>query len=533
MVRLEQKSSSTTLTKIQRALISVSDKADIIEFAQALNDLGVFIVATGGTARLLSDAGISITEVSDITHFPEMMGGRVKTLHPAIHGGLLGRRGTDDSVMQEHNIPQIDLLICNLYPFEQTIARADCSFEQAIENIDIGGPAMLRSAAKNHQDVTVITDPADYALVLEQLKQSGDTTAKLRKKLAGKVFQKLATYNQNIANYLSQQTEDSIEDSDFAPQWQAHLNKQADLRYGENPHQAAALYAFDNAAAGSLAKSELIQGKPLSFNNLMDTEAALRCVSTLESTQAACVIVKHATPCGVAQADNQHDAYQRAFACDCQSAFGGIIAFNQPIDAITMAAILKQQFVEVIIAPSVSNEAAALASKKPNMRVLCYGDKASTTDFTYHSISGGLLIQSADNLSIEANELTVVTQRKPTQQQIIDCLFAWRIVQFVKSNAIVYAKDGQTLGIGTGQTSRVFAAQIAALKANQAGLNLSGSVMASDAFFPFADGIQVGIDAGIEAIIQPGGSMRDQEVIDAADAAGIVMLTTGQRHFRH
>lgn len=533
MVRFAKKSSSTTLTKIQRAFISVSDKTNIVEFAQALRNLGVFIIATGGTARLLKQANIDIHEVNDITGFPEMMDGRVKSLHPAIHGALLGRRGIDDDVMAEHGIVAIDLLVCNLYPFSETIAKPDCDLATAIENIDIGGPAMLRSAAKNHSDVTVVTEPSDYEAVLQQLQQHGNTTEAMRQQLAIKVFAKLANYNATIANYLSEQYLADDLGNEFPQQWQPCLNKHMDLRYGENPHQQAALYAFEPKQSGSLTQSDLLQGKPLSFNNLMDSEAALRCVKSLDKQAHACVIVKHATPCGVAQASNNVDAYQRAFACDSQSAFGGIIAFNHAIDADVIDAIINQQFVEVILAPSASQSAIDALGSKKNVRLLCYGDAKHQPDFTYHSISGGVLIQQADNLSITADELTVVSQRQPTKQQIIDCLFAWRVVQFVKSNAIVYAKDGQTLGLGTGQTSRVFAAEIAKLKAEQAKLSLAGSVMASDAFFPFADGIEVGVKAGIEAIIQPGGSMRDAEVIEAADKAGLVMLMTGQRHFRH
>lgn len=505
------------------ALISVSDKTKIVEFAQALNNLGVFIIATGGTAKTLKQADIPITEVADITQFPEMMGGRVKTLHPAIHGGLLGRRGIDDEVMQQHNIPTIDLLVCNLYPFENTVAKPDCSEQDAIENIDIGGPAMLRSAAKNFSAVTVITDPNDYDTIIEQLKSDGTTELATRKKLAQKVFAKLAHYNQAIADYLSDDSNTAL----------PALKKHSDLRYGENPHQSASLYRYNQGLPGSLAQTDMLQGKPLSFNNFMDSEAALRCVRSLNIDLPACVIVKHATPCGVAQASNLTEAYQRAFACDSQSAFGGIIAFNQAVDEALLETIYQTQFVEVILAPGFSDDAVAAAKRKPSVRLLAYGDQVIEPTHTYHSISGGLLVQQADNLPLSTDDIQVVSQRQPTEQQLLDCLFAWQVVQYVKSNAIVYAKDGQTLGLGTGQTSRVFAAQIAALKAEHAGLNLQSAVMASDAFFPFADGIQVGIDAGIEAIIQPGGSKRDGEVIAAADEAGIVMLTTGHRHFRH
>ena len=531
MVRCAKKSSSTTLTKIKRALISVSDKSNIVEFAQALETLGVFILATGGTAKLLTESGVTVTEVSDVTGYPEIMGGRVKTLHPVIHGGLLGRRGQDDDVMTEHHIDAIDLLVCNLYPFTQVIQQADCDYAKAIENIDIGGPTMLRSAAKSHQDVTVIIDPTDYNTVLEQCKNNGETDLVTRKQLAQKVFLNLASYNAAIANYLSQQNNDS--DSPFAPSWQPQLQKQMDLRYGENPHQQAALYEFTPKQSGTLAQANLLQGKPLSFNNLMDSEGALRCVCSLDPKQQACVIVKHATPCGVAEADSQLSAYQKAFACDSQSAFGGIIAVNHELTADTAQQIIDNQFVEVILAPSVHNDALTCLKAKPNVRVLAYGQPDNQQQFTYHTVSGGLLIQQADQLTLSADELTVATNKQPTAQQIADCLFAWRVVQYVKSNAIVYAKDQQTLGLGGGQTSRVFAAEIATLKAQQANLDLNGAVMASDAFFPFADGIQVAIDAGITAIIQPGGSIRDPEVIDAANKAGIVMLMTGQRHFRH
>ncbi|MDF1760158.1 MAG: bifunctional phosphoribosylaminoimidazolecarboxamide formyltransferase/IMP cyclohydrolase [Coxiellaceae bacterium] len=537
MVRYAKKSSSTTLTKIQRALISVSDKTNIVKFAQALQDLGVFILATGGTAKLLTESGVTVTEVSDVTRFPEIMGGRVKTLHPIIHGGLLGRRGQDDAVMTEHNIEPIDLLVCNLYPFTQVIQQDDCDYTKAIENIDIGGPTMLRSGAKNHQDVTVVIDPADYDSVLAQCQQQGGTDLNTRKRLSQKVFQRLADYNAAIAEYMSQQNDDSKKseknESVFVDNWQPQLHKQMDLRYGENPHQQAALYEFSPAQSGTLAQAKLLQGKPLSFNNLMDSEGALRCVCSLDPQQQACVIVKHATPCGVAQADTQLAAYKKAFACDSQSAFGGIIALNHCLQADTAKQIIANQFVEVILAPEVSAEALTCLQAKPNVRVMQYGKANDKQQYTYHTVSGGLLIQQADQLPLDASGLTVATQQQPTEQQLQDCLFAWKVVQYVKSNAIVFAKDGQTLGLGGGQTSRVFAAEIAVLKAQQADLSLQDSVVASDAFFPFADGIQVAVDAGVNAIIQPGGSIRDKEVIAAADKAGIVMLFTGHRHFRH
>ncbi|MDF1654769.1 MAG: bifunctional phosphoribosylaminoimidazolecarboxamide formyltransferase/IMP cyclohydrolase [Coxiellaceae bacterium] len=519
------------MTNIKRALISVSDKTNIVTFAQALQDLGVFILATGGTAKLLTDSGINVTEVSDITNFPEIMGGRVKTLHPAIHGGLLGRRGQDDAVMAEHKIEPIDLLVCNLYPFTQVIQQDDCDYAKAIENIDIGGPTMLRSGAKNHQDVTVIIDPADYDAVLKQCQQQGGTDLPSRKRLAQKVFQQLAAYNGAIANYMSEHNDNN--DSCFADTWQPQLHKQMNLRYGENPHQQAALYEFSPAQPGTLAQATLLQGKPLSFNNLMDSEGALRCVCSLDPQQQACVIVKHATPCGVAQADTQLTAYKKAFACDSQSAFGGIIALNHTLQKDTAEQIIANQFVEVILAPEVSAEALTCLQAKPNVRVLQYGEANNNQQYTYHTVSGGLLIQQADQLALAASDLTIATQKQPTEQQLQDCLFAWKVVQYVKSNAIVFAKDGQTLGLGGGQTSRVFAAEIAVLKAQHAGLSLTDSVLASDAFFPFADGIQVAVDAGVNAIIQPGGSIRDKEVIAAADEAGIVMLFTGHRHFRH
>lgn len=501
------------MTKITRALISVSDKSHIIPLAQTLRDLGVVVLSTGGTSRHLQEHGIDVTDVADVTQFPEMLDGRVKTLHPMIHGGILARRGQDDSTLNKYGIEAIDLVVCNLYPFAQTIQRSDCTLEDAIENIDIGGPSMLRSAAKNFKDVTVVSDPNDYATIIEELKSHhGSTTLATRKRLAAKVFAQVAQYNQQIANYL--QAGEA-------------------LRYGENPQQQAALHKNYPAEIGSLAQAKQWQGKPLSFNNLMDSDAALRCVRALDNNTPACVIVKHATPCGVGADYSQKSAYSKAFSCDSSSAFGGIIAFNSSLNCETAQCIVESQFAEVIIAPDIDKGVLEILSIKKNLRVLTTGNYHIKMEKSMHSINGGLLIQELDSHSIDSNDLRVVTKRQPTEQERQDCLFAWQVVKYVKSNAIVYAKNQMTLGIGSGQTSRVFSAEIALLKAKQAQLDVSGAAMASDAFFPFTDGIEIAIHAGITAIIQPGGSIRDEEVIAAADAAGITMLFTGVRHFRH
>lgn len=522
--------------KIERALISVSDKTGILEFAQALHGKGVEILSTGGTAKLLADNGIPVIEVSDHTGFPEMMAGRVKTLHPKIHGGLLGRRGIDDDVMAEHNIPCIDLVVVNLYPFEATIARDDCDFAMAIENIDIGGPAMLRSSAKNHASVAVVTDANDYDKVLAEIDaNNGSVTDRTRFELALKVFEHTARYDGAIANYLGSLQDDK--QVQFSNTINLQFQKVQDMRYGENPHQNAAFYVEREIGEPSIATAKQLQGKELSYNNVADTDAALECIK--QFTDPACVIVKHANPCGVAVSTDIKLAYDLAYATDSESAFGGIIAFNRELDAATASAIVERQFVEVIIAPSVSAEAVEVVAAKKNVRLLECGqwsDKPQSTGLSaldYKRVNGGLLVQDRDQGSINADDLKVVTKRQPSEQETEDLLFAWKVAKFVKSNAIIYAKDGQTIGVGAGQMSRVNSARIAAIKAEHAGLEVKGSVMASDAFFPFRDGIDNAAKVGIAAVIQPGGSMRDEEVIAAADEHGMAMVFTGMRHFRH
>jgi phosphoribosylaminoimidazolecarboxamide formyltransferase/IMP cyclohydrolase len=526
-----------TQRSIRRALLSVSDKTGLVEFAHRLNQLGIELIATDGSAKLLRDQNIPVTPIAEYTNFPEMMDGRVKTLHPKIYGGLLGRRGVDDAVMQQHDIPEIDLLIANLYPFAATIAKKNCQLKQAIEQIDIGGPAMLRAAAKNYQHVTVIIDPADYQLVLTAINAQQMPPLKLRQQLAKKVFTHTSEYDRMIANYLQQQekpAQTSTEHNAFAAIYQPTFILQQELRYGENPHQAAALYHLPQRSENSLAAACLLQGKALSYNNMIDADCALNCVQELAPQQAACVIVKHATPCGIAQGKTPQEAYQKAYQCDPESAFGGIIALNQTLDENLANAILQQQFVEVIITPTVTDAAKQKLAQKPNLRLLTY---CQTEDnykaYAAHSISGGLLLQQQDKRRINANELTCVTKRQPTAQEIDDLLFAWRAVKFIKSNAIVFAKNQATLGIGCGQTSRVFAANIAILRATAANLSLENSVLASDAFFPFADSVETAAAQKVTAIIQPGGSKRDNEVIAAANAANIAMVFTGIRHFRH
>lgn len=532
------------MSTIQRALISVSDKSGIVEFARALTAQGVEILSTGGTAKLLADNGIPVTEVSDYTGFPEMMAGRVKTLHPKIHGGLLGRRGVDEAVMAEQGIAPIDLLVVNLYPFEQTIARPDCDLAMAIENIDIGGPAMLRSAAKNYAAVTVVVESSDYDTVLtEMAANQGAVTLATRLALAGKVFAHTAHYDSIIANYLK--LDSGEQNQDFPSSLSLQYQKAQSMRYGENPHQKAAFYAETTPESGGLATAKQLQGKELSYNNVADTDAALECVKSFD--RPACVIVKHANPCGVAIGDTILMAYERAFKTDPTSAFGGIIAFNRPLDAPTAKAIVDRQFVEVIIAPEVAQEAQPILATKANVRVLATGvwdnesSIAHVDNFTrsdkgildFKRVNGGLLVQERDLGVITAADLKIVTQRQPIDQELQDLLFAWKVVKYVKSNAIVYCKDGMTIGIGAGQMSRVYSAKIAAIKAADELLEIKGSVMASDAFFPFRDGIDAAAEVGITAVIQPGGSMRDNEVIAAADEHGIAMVFTGMRHFRH
>jgi phosphoribosylaminoimidazolecarboxamide formyltransferase/IMP cyclohydrolase len=523
--------SEAGLAPLRRALISVSDKTGVVEFARALSQRGVEILSTGGTCRLLREEGLTVTEVSDHTGFPEMMDGRVKTLHPTIHGGILGRRGTDDEVMSEHGIAPIDLVVVNLYPFEATVARPDCSLEDAVENIDIGGPTMVRAAAKNHRDVAIVVSASDYARVLDELEShDGHTTLTTRFDLAIRAYEHTAAYDGMIANYFGCLTEGGSER--FPRTFNLQLEKVQEMRYGENPHQSAAFYRESSATEVGIGRAKQLQGKALSYNNVADTDAALECVKTFEAP--ACVIVKHANPCGVAVASDLLSAYDLAFHTDTESAFGGIIAFNRELDGKTAEAIVERQFVEVIIAPEVSSEAAAAVAAKENVRLLRTGqwaEPAAARDFK--RVNGGLLIQDRDDGMVTREDLTVATERAPTDAEWEDLLFAWKVAKFVKSNAIIYAANQRTVGVGAGQMSRVNSARIAAIKAEHAGLEVKGAVMASDAFFPFRDGIDNAAERGIAAVIQPGGSMRDEEVIAAANEAGIAMVFTGMRHFRH
>jgi phosphoribosylaminoimidazolecarboxamide formyltransferase/IMP cyclohydrolase len=515
---------------VKRALISVSDKSGVVDFARALAGMGVELLSTGGTAKLLRDAGLAVKEVSEHTGFPEMMQGRVKTLHPKVHGGLLGRRGVDDAVMSEHGILPIDILAVNLYPFESTIAKPGASFEDAIENIDVGGPAMLRAAAKNHAAVAVLVDAADYGRVLEDLKtHDGAVSDSLRFELAAKAFAHTAAYDGAIANYLTSLDGKHVR-TGFPRNFTAQFHKLYDLRYGENPHQHAAFYAEHTPAHGTLAGARQLQGKELSFNNIADADAALSCVLSFED--CACVIVKHANPCGVALGKTPQVAYERAYSVDKDSAFGGIIAFNRTLDAATAAKILDNQFVEVVVAPEIEPAALKALAAKPNVRALATGSGgAPRPSLDYKRVSGGLLLQDADLGSL--GEMKVVTSIAPTPEQLQDMAFAWRVVKHVKSNAIVYARGGLTLGIGAGQPSRIMSARIAGLKAGEAHFEVKGCVMASDAFLPFRDSVGVAAHTGVAAIIQPGGSMRDKEVIAAAEELKIAMVFTGLRHFRH
>jgi phosphoribosylaminoimidazolecarboxamide formyltransferase/IMP cyclohydrolase len=513
---------------VRRALISVSDKRGLVPFVSGLAELGVEILSTGGTCRALHDAGIDVIEVAEKTGFPEIMDGRVKTLHPTIHGGLLGRRGTDESVMEEHGIEPIDLLAVNLYPFEATIAREGATIDDAIENIDIGGPAMIRAASKNHDGVAVVVDPDDYDSVLESLKNN-ELSLEGRRRLAAKAYAHTASYDTAITKYLSASLGD-----DPLGERQLYSGKLVEkMRYGENPHQDAAFYIDQQAPQGSLATARQLQGKAMSYNNIADSDAALECVKQFSSP--ACVIVKHANPCGVAVDTNILSAYEKAFKTDPTSAFGGIIAFNRALDAATAKSIIEKQFVEVIVAPKIDADAAAIVAEKKNVRLLETGDWDATPvgGFDFKKVSGGLLVQGNDLGRIKADDLTVVSEAAPTTQQIADMLFAWTVVKHVKSNAIIFCKDHMTVGVGAGQMSRVYSTKIAALKAADEGLEVKGSVMASDAFFPFRDGIDAAAEHGISAIIQPGGSMRDDEVIQAANDHGLAMVFTGMRHFRH
>ena len=514
--------------KVRRALVSVSDKRNLISFARGLHRLGVEILSTGGTCRQLTEAGIDAVEVSSKTGFPEIMGGRIKTLHPIIHGGLLGRRGTDDDVMTEHGIEPIDLLAVNLYPFEETISRPDATLADAIENIDIGGPAMIRAASKNHDGVAVVVDPDDYDALLEAL-QSDRLSAECRRSLASKAYAHTASYDTAITRYLSE----SLNEEPLGERILYSGGRIEKLRYGENPHQEAAFYRDQAPARGSLARARQLQGKALSYNNIADSDAALECVK--QFSQTACVIVKHANPCGVAVGDNMLDAYEKAFATDPTSAFGGIIAFNQVLDSAAARAIIDKQFVEVIIAPDIDEDALAILDEKKNVRVLHTGEwpQSETGGLDFKKVSGGLLVQSPDIGVVTEADLKVVSEKTPDDDQIRDLLFAWKVAKFVKSNAIVFCRDGMTIGVGAGQMSRVYSTKIAAIKAGDEGLSVKDSVMASDAFFPFRDGIDSAAEYGISAIIQPGGSMRDDEVIAAANEHGLSMVFTGMRHFRH
>ena len=520
--------------KIRQALISLSDKRGALEFARGLAAQGVKLLSTGGTAKLLRDAGLAVTEIGDYTGFPEMLDGRVKTLHPKVHGGLLARRDSPEhmAALEAHGIGRIDLLVVNLYPFQQTVSRLDCTLEDAIENIDIGGPAMLRAAAKNHSGVAVVVDPKDYRKVLGEIREHGVVGDATRFELARKVFAHTAQYDGAIANWLGGVKADGTRDA-FPPTLTLQFERVQAMRYGENPHQGAAFYRDAAPATGTLAHYRQLQGKELSYNNIADSDAAWECVKSFDG--AACVIVKHANPCGVAIGTSTLDAYRRAFSTDPVSAFGGIIAFNRAVDAATLEAVAAQ-FVEVLIAPGYTEDALAVVAQKKNVRVLeipLPPAGATTGQLDFKRVGGGLLVQTGDSRNVASSELRVVTKRAPTSSQIADLMFAWRVAKFVKSNAIVYCGGGMTLGVGAGQMSRVDSTRIAASKAANAKLDLAGSVVASDAFFPFRDGLDVVADQGAAAVIQPGGSVRDDEVIAAADERDIAMVFTGIRHFRH
>ncbi|RUO76605.1 bifunctional phosphoribosylaminoimidazolecarboxamide formyltransferase/inosine monophosphate cyclohydrolase [Idiomarina tyrosinivorans] len=522
---------------IRRALLSVSDKTGIVDFARNLSQQGVELLSTGGTAKLLQQEGVPVVEVSDYTGQQEIMDGRVKTLHPKIHGGILGRRGEDDALMAEQGIGAIDMVVVNLYPFAETVAKPGCSLADAIENIDIGGPTMVRAAAKNHRDVAIVVNAVDYQRVLNEMRnQQGSLSYATRFELAVSAFEHTAQYDGMIANYLGARVEADTVPAEQPARFSRTLNlqfqKKQDLRYGENSHQQAAFYSEHQAPAGCVASAEQLQGKALSYNNIADTDAALECVKSF--SQPACVIVKHANPCGVAVGKDIGDAYNRAFATDPTSAFGGIIAFNQELTEAVAQTIIDRQFVEVIIAPKVSKQAKTVVAKKANVRLLECGQwDANHTQLDYKRVNGGLLVQDSDNGAVQLDDLKVVTDTAPTDEQLQDLLFCWKVAKFVKSNAIVYAKDGMTIGVGAGQMSRVYSAKIAGIKAADENLDVAGSVMASDAFFPFRDGIDAAAAAGIKAIIQPGGSIRDDEIIAAANEHGIAMVFTGMRHFRH
>jgi phosphoribosylaminoimidazolecarboxamide formyltransferase/IMP cyclohydrolase len=530
-----------TAKPIRRALLSVSDKTGIVEFASELVEKGVELLSTGGTAKILAENNLPVTEVSDYTGHPEIMDGRVKTLHPKVHGGILGRRGQDEVVMTENDIQPIDLVVVNLYPFAATVANEDCSLEDAIENIDIGGPTMVRAAAKNHKDVTIVVNAKDYDRVITEMSSNqGSLTYSTRFDLAIAAFEHTAEYDGMIANYFGAKLDSTDCESDcghdhseFPRTFNMQLTKKQDLRYGENSHQAAAFYVENQVQENSVSTAKQLQGKELSFNNIADTDSALECVK--EFDQPACVIVKHANPCGVALGETLLEAYDRAYKTDPTSAFGGIIAFNRELDKDTAQAIVDRQFVEVIIAPTISTEAAEVVSAKKNVRLLECGDWYGqlTDGYDFKRVNGGLLVQERDFGMVEAEDLEVVTKVQPTEQQLKDLMFTWKVAKYVKSNAIVYCNDSMTIGVGAGQMSRVYSAKIAGIKAADENLEVKGSVMASDAFFPFRDGIDAAAAAGITAVIQPGGSMRDAEVIAAADEHGIAMVFTGMRHFKH
>lgn len=538
---------------IKRALISVSDKSGVLEFAQALAARGVEILSTGGTAKLLQDNGVKVIEVSDYTKFPEMMSGRLKTLHPLIHGGILGRRGVDEKVMDEHGIKPIDLVCVNLYPFVKTVSDPECTLEKAVENIDIGGPTMVRAAAKNHRDVAIVVNAADYDRVIAEMDANeGSLTYKTRFDLAIAAYEHTAAYDAAIANYFGTMASDygivdaeeqttpvktsgelTLSKRQFPRTLNLNFVKLQGMRYGENPHQKAAFYKDPSLTNSCIATAVQFQGKELSYNNIADTDAAIECVREF-TEEPCCVIVKHANPCGVALADNLTDAYIKAFESDSESAFGGIIAFNRELDGKTAEAIVSRQFCEVIVAPSVTEEAKKAVAAKKNIRLLAIGELTERQPrYDFKRVNGGLLVQEADLVNVKLEDLEVVTKRAPSKEELEELLFAWRVCKYTKSNAIVYTNNKRTLGIGCGQTSRVFSARIAKIRAEEAKLSLEGAALASDAFFPFRDGVDAAAEAGIKCIIQPGGSIRDQEVIDAANEHGIAMVFTHVRHFRH
>lgn len=523
---------------IRRALLSVSDKSGIVEFAKALSQRHVELLSTGGTAKLLIENNIPVIEVSDYTGFPEMMDGRVKTLHPKIHGGILGRRDTDDAVMAQHHIDPIDMVVVNLYPFAQTVAKPDCTLEQAVENIDIGGPTMVRSAAKNHKDVAIVVDSDDYSHIISMMdSHQNGLRLDYRFNLAIKAFEHTAKYDGMIANYFGQLVPPYFGETDkpsghFPRTINLQYIKKQDMRYGENSHQRAAFYVEEAVKEASVATATQLQGKALSYNNIADTDAALECVK--EFNEPACVIVKHANPCGVAISGSIYDAYLNAYQTDPTSAFGGIIAFNHALDARTAQAIIDRQFVEVIIAPHIDSDALTILDSKKNIRVLACGQwQKRVAGLDFKRVNGGLLVQDRDLGMVTEHDFKIVSKRKPTPKELADALFCWKVAKFVKSNAIVYAKNNMTIGIGAGQMSRVYSAKIAGIKAQDENLQVAGSVMASDAFFPFRDGIDAAAQVGITCVIQPGGSIRDEEVIQAADEHNIAMIFTEMRHFRH